>query len=109
MNIHRVSQILLLGLSASLAGPALAEGDPNAGREKAFTCLGCHGVPGYDNVYPSYKVPMLGGQHAQYLASALQAYKDGQRKHATMEAQAATMSEQDMKDIAAYFATYGAK
>ena len=52
-------------------------------------------------------MPKLGGQHAQYLAAALQAYKDGQRSHKTMQAQAQTLSEQDMQDIAAFFAQSG--
>jgi cytochrome c553 len=84
--------------------PAGAAGDPEAGKLKAFTCLGCHAVPGYANVYPSYEVPKLGGQHAQYLVAALQAYRNGQRAHETMQAQAASLSDQDMEDIAAFFA-----
>lgn len=99
-----------LALGGGLLGMLLtagvhAAGDPEAGRYKAQTCLGCHGVEGYDNVYPSYKVPKIGGQHAEYLVSALQAYANGQRDHATMEAQAGALSEQDMQDIAAYFAS----
>lgn len=89
---------------AAFSSPVLAEGDPAAGARKAVTCLGCHGVEGYRNAYPSYHVPKLGGQHAAYLVSALQAYKDGLRSHGTMQAQASQLSEQDMQDIAAYFA-----
>ena len=85
----------------------MGAGDPAAGKIKSFTCMGCHGVPSYNNVYPTYKVPKLGGQHAQYLAAALQAYKDGQRSHKTMQAQAQALSEQDMQDIAAFFAQSG--
>jgi cytochrome c553 len=69
--------------------------------------MGCHGVPSYNNVYPTYKVPKLGGQHAQYLVAALEAYKNGQRSHQTMQAQAKTLSEQDIQDIAAFFAQSG--
>lgn len=87
--------------------PVLAAGDANAGRVKAFTCLGCHGVESYYNVYPSYKVPRIGGQHAAYLEAAMQAYRDGQRPHATMRAQAGSLSDQDIADIAAYFAATG--
>lgn len=95
----------ILVLAAALAaGTAQGAGDPQAGREKAVTCLGCHGVPGYRNSYPSFRVPKLGGQHAAYLVSALKAYRDGQRDHQTMKAQASQLSEQDMQDIAAYFA-----
>lgn len=95
--------IVVLG-AAVLAGTAQGAGDPAAGREKAVTCIGCHGVPGYRNSYPSFRVPKLGGQHAAYLVSALKAYRDGQRDHQTMQAQARQLSEQDMQDIAAYFA-----
>lgn len=96
-------KLLVLGLCATLSGTALAAGDAAAGRSKAFTCMGCHGVSGYTNVYPSYRVPKLGGQHAQYMVSALAAYKNGQRSHGTMQAQASNLSDQDMEDIAAYF------
>lgn len=86
-----------------VAGVAQAAGNPVAGREKAYTCLGCHGVKGYRTMYPSYHVPLLGGQHAQYIVNALMEYKNGQRKMATMQAQAESLSKQDMEDIAAYF------
>lgn len=89
---------------AVFSSPALAEGDAEAGARKAVTCLGCHGVEGYRNAYPSYHVPKLGGQHADYIVAALTAYKNGQRSHATMQAQASQLSEQDIQDIAAYFA-----
>lgn len=82
---------------------AQPEGDPVAGESKAVTCLGCHGIEGYRNTYPSYHVPRLGGQHAEYLSTALQAYAAGERKHPTMQAQAASLSDQDIADIAAYF------
>lgn len=99
--------LMATSLCAALSAPALAAGDAAAGKQKAFTCMGCHGVPSYTNVYPTYHVPKLGGQHAQYLVSALQAYKSGARQHPTMRAQAASLSEQDMADIAAFFAGYG--
>lgn len=92
-------------LGTLLAAGAQAAGDPEEGRYKAQTCLGCHGVADYANVYPSYKVPKLGGQHAEYLVSALKAYRNGQRSHPTMQAHASSLSEQDMQDIAAYFAS----
>lgn len=97
----------LLGLCVALtASSASAEdGDAGAGKNKAMTCMGCHAIDGYNNVYPSYRVPRLGGQHEAYIVAALQAYKSGQRDHATMVAQAASLSEQDMKDIAAYFSS----
>ena len=100
-------KLLALSLSAALSGTTLAAGDVEAGRVKAFTCMGCHGVPGYTNVYPTYHVPKLGGQHAQYMVAALKAYKNGQRSHTTMRAQADNLSDQDMEDIAAYFESRG--
>jgi cytochrome c553 len=92
-------------LAASSAG--LAAGDAKAGRVKSEACLGCHGIPSYHNTYPSYHVPKLSGQHAEYLVAALKAYRDGQRTHATMNAQVAAMSEQDMADIAAFWQSLG--
>ena len=93
----------MAGLLAS--GPANADGDAEAGKVKAIPCMGCHGIPGYANVYPSFKVPKLAGQHTAYIVAALNAYKTGQRGHKTMIAQASTLSDQDMQDIAAYFAS----
>ncbi len=94
---------------ALLAAPhgVQAEGDPAAGKRKAYTCLGCHGIPDYKNVYPTYHVPKLAGQSAEYIVLALKAYTSGERPHSTMHAQAATLSEQDKLDIAAYFASQG--
>ncbi len=90
-------------LAVTAAGlPAYAAGNADAGRVKANTCMGCHGIPNYNNVYPTYRVPMLGGQSEDYLASALKAYKSGERPHKTMQAQTSNLSDQDIADIAAY-------
>ena len=99
---------LFLGLAASLAlttHSAYAAGDVAAGKTKAETCYGCHASPNYGNVYPSYRVPKLAGQHPEYLIQALQAYKSGSRIHPTMQANAANLSEQDMADIAAFLSS----
>ena len=93
---------LLLG--SLLLPSAQAAGDAAAGKNKAQTCMGCHGTPGYSNVYPTYQVPKLGGQHAEYIVAALKAYANQQRPHKTMHANTSSLSEQDMADIAAYFA-----
>ncbi len=85
----------------------MANGDPQAGKIKSDTCTGCHGIPGYNNAYPTYKVPKLGGQNYAYLLLALAEYRSGDRKHPTMQLQAGSLSDQDMKDIAAYFASLG--
>ena len=103
MRKQTVLQMAVLCLGTLAGASVLAAGNPEAGRTKAFTCMGCHGVASYSNTYPTYHVPKLGGQHAQYMVSALQAYKNGQRNHGTMRAQAANLSDQDMEDIAAYF------
>lgn len=95
----------LVALAAAVSAPVLAEGDAEAGRAKASTCMGCHGIPKYNNAYPTYRVPKLGGQAPAALVSALKAYKSGERPHGTMRAQVANLSDQDIADIAAYIAT----
>ena len=93
---------LLLSLGSAQADTL--QGDPERGREVAFTCMGCHGIPHYKNVYPSYSVPRIAGQTEGYIASALHAYRDGQRRHRTMVAQAHVLSDQEIQDVAAFFA-----
>lgn len=106
MKTNYLLGLTLLAVSA-LPVNASAAGDAAAGKIKAFTCMGCHGIPSYNNVYPTYQVPKLGGQHADYMVAALQGYKSGQRKHGTMTAQTASLSDQDMQDIAAFFEQSG--
>lgn len=92
---------------ASLADVAAAAdivGNAKAAEYKVSMCIGCHGIPGYKATFPEvYQVPMLGGQSAQYIESALKAYKKGDRKMPTMHGIAASLSDQDMADIAAYY------
>ena len=95
---------MMITVSAS----TFAAGDPERGRLKATTCMGCHGAPGMRNAYPGYRVPKLGGQHAQYLFDALKGYRAGLRSHATMRAQAASLTDEDIADIAAYFSSLAA-
>lgn len=83
--------------------PLTLEGNVERGEKLAMTCSGCHAVPGYHNAYPSYHVPKLGNQNADYLEIALQAYRSGQRAHDTMQAQASTLTDQDIADVVAYF------
>lgn len=92
--------LAVLGLSFS----AHAAGDVERGRRLGYTCLGCHGIANYKNVYPTYSVPKLVGQHPEYIVAALKEYKNQERSHATMHAQAVSLSDQDMQDIAVYFA-----
>lgn len=82
-------------------------GDAAAGEKKAYTCLGCHGVLHYVNTYPTYHVPKLGGQHKDYLIEALKAYRAKTRSHVTMQANANLLSDEDIEDIAEYFASQG--
>jgi len=105
-------QMLMGLLAASLAAgsmTAAAEGDVAAGKKAAETCMGCHAVPGYFNVYPTYHVPRIAGQAPAYIESALKAYRDGSRKHDTMNANAANLSDQEIANIAAFVASQGSK
>lgn len=97
--------LLFASLAALSIGPAQAEGDAKAGAKKADTCRGCHAIPNYTNTYPTYRVPKVGGQSAAYIADALKGYRAGDRPHPTMQANAADLSDQDINDIAAYFAS----
>jgi cytochrome c553 len=101
-----MQKIIVLCLFFSF-GPAMAEGDPVRGEQIAYTCTGCHGIPKYKNSYPNYHVPKIGGQNAAYLETALKDYRDGARRHGTMQAQAGSLSDQDISDIAAYFSQLG--
>ncbi|WP_049622613.1 c-type cytochrome [Frateuria defendens] len=96
---------LIAAAALAVAGGAHAEGDKAAGRKLVYTCNGCHGVVGYENVYPSYPVPKIAGQNAQYITAALHGYKTGERKHPTMNAQAESLSDKDIADIAAYLSS----
>lgn len=87
---------------AAAASPAPVPGNAKRGLELTYTCHGCHGVVGYRNAYPNYRVPMIVGQSQLYLVNALTDYKNGARKHPTMQAQALSFSQQDIADIAAY-------
>ena len=85
-------------------------GDVARGGEKNQMCKGCHGIEGWRTAYPEvYRVPRIGGQHEAYLLKALQEYKTGERKHPSMRAIAAPLSEQDMADLAAFYAQDGVK
>ncbi|MGH8062773.1 MAG: c-type cytochrome [Pseudoxanthomonas sp.] len=87
------------------AAPQKLVGDAQNGRTLSYTCQGCHGLTGYKNAYPSYHVPRIGGQSAEYLTQALTEYKKGNRKHPTMQAQAESFSDQDIADLSAYLSS----
>ena len=106
-NFRKILTGFLIILAVGQFSSVQAADVPDRGAILANTCLGCHGVAGYRNGYPSYRVPKLGGQHEESLYLGLQGYKSQGRAHLTMQAQAATLSEQDMRDLAGYFASRG--
>ena len=84
------------------------QGDAKMGAKKNAMCIGCHGIVGYQASFPEvHKVPMIAGQGAKYIISALTAYKKGDRKHPTMRGIAASLTDQDMADLAAFYSTSG--
>src|SRR6476469_3631023 len=95
---------LALGAAGALAQQPAA-GNPNAAhRNKIAMCIGCHGIPGYKTAFPEvYHVPKIAGQQPAYIISALKAYKDGARQHPSMRGIAASLTDQDMADLAAYY------
>jgi cytochrome c553 len=95
--------IFCLFIAGLVSMPAQAAGDVERGSVLATVCLGCHGIAGYRNAYPTYRVPKLGGQHEDYLVISLSGYKSQSRPHQTMQAQTADLSEQNIMDLAAYF------
>jgi cytochrome c553 len=99
-----IAALALLALSALAWSQATPSGDPVAGQRKTQMCGGCHGIDGWRTAYPEvYGVPKIGGQHPAYIVKALQAYKSGERNHPSMRAIAASLSDQDMADLAAYY------
>lgn len=107
-NIKTVAVAATLLIASSFfAQSAFAEGDVEAGKVLGYSCLGCHGIEGYRNAYPSYRVPKLGGQKASYLVIALKGYRDDTREHPTMTGQASSLSDQQIEDVAAYLASIG--
>jgi cytochrome c553 len=96
--------LAVLGFSATALAQAPA-GDATRGANRVQMCQGCHGIEGFRTAFPEvYSVPRIAGQHPQYFVAALQAYKSGARNHPSMKAIAATLSDQDIADLAAYYA-----
>jgi len=103
-----MKKLLQISLALATAFGALAAQaqDAKAGEKKVAMCIGCHGIPGYQASFPEiYKVPMIAGQNAKYIVGALTAYKKGDRKHPTMRGIAASLTDQDMADLAAFYET----
>lgn len=103
----RIAVLILACAALGTSFAAHAAGDAAKGKVESQTCLGCHGIADYTNVYPSYRVPKLAGQSAAYIVHALEEYKSGARSHKTMHAQASSLTQQQMEDIAAYFSSLG--
>src|SRR5262245_53940330 len=100
-RLLRISGVLAAFLVSTSAS---ADGDADRGYARAQMCAGCHGIADYRNAYPNvYSVPKLGGQEAEYIFKSLQDFRSGLRKHPTMSGIAATLSDQDMADLAAYY------
>jgi len=99
--VFAVAACSLLAVTGSVQA-----GDAAAGKAKSATCAGCHGADG-NSMVPMY--PKLAGQHEQYLVKALKDFKSGARKDPTMSAMAAPLSDADVADVAAYFASQKAK
>lgn len=103
--MKKLFAFLALAGVANLSAAQDIVGNPKAADNKVAMCIGCHGIPGYKASFPEvYQVPMLGGQNAKYLEAALQAYKRGDRRNPTMRGIAAGLSDQDIADVAAYYA-----
>lgn len=101
---------VLVMAGTSMSGYAQAvTGDAAAGAKKNALCIGCHGIKGYHTGFPEvHRVPKIAGQGAGYIAAALHAYKAGERKHPSMRTTASSLSDQDIADLAAYYASLGA-
>jgi cytochrome c553 len=102
-----MKKLLLIALAALplMAGAQTAAKPTTSPQTKAALCIGCHGIPGYQASFPEiHKVPMIAGQGAKYITSALNQYKKGDRKHPTMRAITASLSEQDMVDLGVFYA-----
>ena len=106
--MKRLLQISFV-LAAVVTGTGVAHAqNAEAGKGKVAMCQGCHSIPGYQASFPEvYKVPMIAGQNAKYIVSALTAYAKGDRKHPTMRGIAGSLSEADMADVAAYYESLG--
>jgi cytochrome c553 len=106
-RLNRLVWLASTALTLSFATAAHAQdaelkGDAAAGQKKFYTCYGCHGIENYRNAYPDYAVPKLKHQNQAYLVAALKEYRTGDRPHPTMHAQAISLSDQDIADIATY-------
>lgn len=110
LRLSRIRSLSALAVSVVIAFPVLTHaqdapvGDAQAARDKISMCIGCHGIKGYKASFPEvYHVPMIAGQNAEYIVTALKDYASGARSFPSMEAIAQSLSDQDMADLAAYY------
>jgi len=102
--MKKLTALLVLAGLTQVALAADLVGNVQNAKAKIEMCIGCHGIPGYKATFPEvYPVPMIGGQSAKYIESALQAYKKGDRKHPSMKGIAASLTDQDIADVAAFY------
>ena len=102
------ASVVALGAQAQAPAAPASAGNADAGKNKIYQCQGCHGIADWKTAFPEvYRVPKLGGQRPEYLVAAMKAYKTGDRDFATMRAMVSGLSDQDMADIAAYYAAGG--
>jgi len=93
------------GAASAPAAAAPIVGNADAGAKKNSMCIGCHGIPDYKTAFPTvYRVPKIAGQSEKYLVVALNAYKNGERNHPSMKGIVSGLSDQDIADLAVYYA-----
>ena len=103
--MKKITALLVLAGIAQIAPAADVVGNAQNAKAKIEMCIGCHGIPGYKATFPEvFQVPMIGGQSAKYIESALKAYQKGDRKHPSMKGIASSLSDQDIADVAAFYA-----
>jgi cytochrome c553 len=103
-GVMALAAALLATSAIAQTPPAPLVGNAEAAHDKIAMCVGCHGIADYKASFPIvFRVPMLGGQNPAYIVNALHEYQKGERKHPTMHGIAASLSDQDMADIAAYY------
>ena len=102
--MKKITALFVLAGFAQFAAAADVVGNAQNAKGKIEMCIGCHGIPDYKATFPEvFRVPMIGGQSAKYIENALQAYKKGDRKHPSMRGIAASLSDQDIADVAAFY------
>jgi len=106
--MNKAITLLLATLCGAAAYTSAQAQSGSTADQKVAMCIGCHGIVGYQASFPEvYKVPMIAGQSAKYMVSALNAYKKGERKHPTMRGIAVSLSDTDIAEIAAWYEKQG--